>query len=420
MALAELIKHKSLLPALEALHAEMGDVFTLPAPGFKPFVFAGPEAMHFLLVEARHELVWRSETDPVTKLLRRGLLVQDGSQHDYLRRLVSPALHRKKLDGYVEKMVHWTDHICNTWNDIDRYDMLVEMRKIALLVLMDTLFSKEFSNDLDRMMPFIVRMLRYISPGLWLIWEGAPRIGYAKALNEVDDYLYNLIDDRRKSDSHAGDMLDDLLNDSEMTTGLARDQLLTILIAGHDTSTALLSWTLLMLGKHPLVLERARKEVRNVLGSYPPDPGKLEELVYLGQIIKETLRLFPPIHVGNRLTASELEFGGYRIPEGERLMVSIYLTHRTIRLWPDPTRFDPDRFAPGVRHQPYAYLPFGGGPRNCIGAAFAQVEAKAILARILQRFDLALLDHPVHMYMGATLEPHPGVWMRTRKAIGRG
>jgi cytochrome P450 len=138
------------------------------------------------------------------------------------------------------------------------------------------------------------------------------------------------------------------------------------------------------------------------------------QLDYTEQVIKETLRLYPPIHLGSRTAIEDVEYQGYVIPAGTRVLYSIYLTHRDKREWPDPDRFDPDRFLPEkIRGlSPYSYLPFGGGPRNCMGMAFAQVEAKVVLARVLQRYDLAFVRGTVRPHMGATLEPSPGVMLR--------
>jgi cytochrome P450 len=163
-------------------------------------------------------------------------------------------------------------------------------------------------------------------------------------------------------------------------------------------------------------MAQARAEVDQVLGSASPTFAQLGALKYLEQVIKESLRLYPPIHLGMRIAARELEFQGYRIPAGARVLYSIYLTHRMPEYWPESDRFDPERFRPEQnRTRPaFVYVPFGGGPRICIGFAFAQVEAKVVLAHILQRFELTLLNEHVHPHMGATLEPRPRVRMSIR------
>lgn len=408
--LQALLRQRSLLAALEVFHAQLGDIFQLPLPGFNPVMLVGAEANRFVLVETRQDLRWRVEQDPITRLLRHGVLVEDGDSHDTLRRQLNPALHRRMLESYVQAMWQCTDTVIDAWGENTPLDMLVEMRRVALLVLMKTLFHVDFEPELERLWHAILRTLRYISPGVWVIWRGVPRPGYGAALQQLDDYLFQLIALRRRSSAPPDDLLGSLIA-SGMPDALIRDQLLTLIIAGHDTSTALLAWALYLLSTHMQVQSAAQREIAEVLATEPPAFAHLAGLQYLDQVIDETLRLYPPIHLGSRLAAADLEFAGYRIPAGQRILYSIYLTHRSPRYWNDPSAFDPDRFSPEQVRQrlPYTFLPFGGGARNCIGTAFAQVEAKVILARILQKYRLAFAGSRVRPHMGATLEPHPGV-----------
>lgn len=415
-ALKALLKERNILAALEALNQEMGDVFRIPLPGFNPIFLVGPEANRFVTVTGRNDLRWRPEGDPVANLLRQGVLVTDGEFHDHLRHSISPPLHKQMLGNYIEAMWRRTDEVSANWPAASPVDMLVEMRKVALLILIDALFKVDFSPDMQRLWNSILKTLAYISPGMWVIWPGIPRPGYRRALEKLDAYLYQIIAARRKTGAQGDDLLSLLVSTPGMDDGLIRDQLLTMLIAGHDTSTALLAWSLYLLGKHPVELERVRAEVDSIVGSQPPDLEAVDRLDRLDMVIKEALRLYPPIHIGNRRAAVDLDFRGYHIPAGTRVVYSIYLSHRQERYWPDPKRFDPDRFSPEqTKARPhYVYVPFGGGPRNCIGLAFAQVEVKIVLARILQKFDLELADRDVHPHMGATLEPRPGVRMLAR------
>jgi len=366
-------------------------------------------------VEGRDQLYWRNESDPVTDLLRHGVLVEDGKSHDRLRQLMNPVLHRRMLEGYAAVMVRRTDQVIAGWKDQQIVDMLVEMRKIALLILVETMFQADLTPELDRLWKAVLDTIRYISPGIWMIWRGAPRPQYRRSLERMDSYLYRLIAGRRRAlEIQPGDPVDLLgvLITSGMEDSLIRDQLLTMLIAGHDTSTALMAWSLYLLGSHPGALVRAQAEARSVLADVHPDLDDAHQLTFLGQVIEETLRLYPPIHLGSRLAARDLDYQGYRIPAGQRVIYSIYLTQRHPDHWPDPDRFDPDRHSPGRRKPAYAWLPFGGGPRNCIGAAFGQVEARLVLGRILQQVQLELVEKHVHPHMGATLEPGPSVRMR--------
>jgi cytochrome P450 len=415
------VGERSLLRALELMHAELGDIFQIALPGFAPVVVAGPELNRCILVDDRANFLWRNENDPVTRLLRHGLLVEDGDRHDCLRSRLEPALRGAQLEDYAAAMIHHTDQVLRTWHTGERRDMLVEMRRVALLILMGTLFDVDFRSDLDRMWRPILRAIDYISPGLWIVWPRIPRPGYRQALAELDEYLYGLIRARRLAGATGDDLLSQLVNTPDLSDDLIRDQVLTMLIAGHDTSTALLAWALYLLARRPATMADVQAEVDAVVGHARPGVDHLRSLTRLDQAIRETLRLYPPIHVGNRLAATDVELDGYRIPAGTRVMHSIYLTQRDPAHWAAPTEFRPERFAPEQRgtRPPLSYLPFGAGPRNCIGATFAQIEAKLVLARILQRFDLSLEADRVHPHMGATLEPRPDVVMRIHRRAPR-
>jgi cytochrome P450 len=412
-ALRALLAQRNVLAALEVFHAELGDVFRIPLPGFNPVMLVGPEANRFVLVEGRGDLRWRAEQDPITRLLRHGVLVEDGETHDTLRRQMNPALHRRMVADYTEVMGQCTDAVIDAWRAETPVDMLVEMRRITLLILTKTLFGVDMTADLARLWKPILKALHYIAPGLWMVWRDAPRPGYRPALRQLDLYLRRVIADRRSR----GVPLDDLLGmliASGLPDDLVRDQLLTLIIAGHDTCTALLSWALYELSRRSDIQATAQADVDAVLGAGPPDGEKVGKLRYLEQVMNETLRLYPPVHLGSRIAAADLEFRGYPIPAGQRVVYSIYLTHRDARTWEQPDAFRPERFAGAEARQPYAFLPFGGGSRNCIGSAFAQVEIKVVLSRILQRYNLAFTGHLVGMAMGATLEPRPGVRVRVR------
>ena len=416
-ALKAMLRERHPLAAMQVFHRELGDVFRIPLPGFSPVVMVGPQAARFVLVERRDDLRWRNESDPVTELLGHGVLVEDGEDHDRLRQIMNPVLHRRMLASYADAMIRRTDQVIAGWNDGQVVDMLVEMRKIALLILVETMFKADMTLELDHLWKAVLDTIRFISPGSWMFWRGAPRPGYKRSIERMDAYLYRIIDTRRGAMRRWSEKPDDLLGvliASGMQDQLIRDQLLTMLIAGHDTSTALMAWSLYLLGAHPWSLARAQEEARSVLGEFPPGLEHYQRLTYLGQVIDEALRLYPPIHLGSRLAARELCYQGYKISAGQRVIYSIYLTQRHPEDWPDPDRFDPERHAPGIRKPAYAWLPFGGGPRNCIGSAYGQVEARLVLARILQQVELELVESHVHPHMGATLEPSPGVRMRVR------
>jgi cytochrome P450 len=237
-----------------------------------------------------------------------------------------------------------------------------------------------------------------------------PRWGYRKPIQTLDNWLLSIIRARRSA-APSGDLLGHLIA-AGLDDAAIRDQMLTILIAGHDTTTALLAWTIYLLGSHPDVAAQLQAELEQSLHGEPPVAPSGWQPRLLDAVIKESLRLYPPIHLGNRRAASDLEIEGSPVHAGERLMYSIYLTQRDPQVWPQPDRFDPMRFIDGPKPPPYGYLPFGAGPRACMGAAYGMVEARLVLARLLQTFRFELIERRVRVHMGATLEPRPGVRMR--------
>jgi cytochrome P450 len=402
-----LFKEGSPLGPLKVMAQHVGRFFQIPLPGFRPYVVFGPEANRKVLVTERDKVLWRN-TDPVTNLLDRGVLVVDGEEHDHYRKLMEPPLHPSHLPDYTSQFIFQTDRVSSQWKDGETVDMLVESRKIALLIIMQTLFSKDVWDDLSVIWTPILKAIKYISPGMWIIWRKMPRLGFGKPLMELDNYLYKIISDRRRqttdrvSNSQPSavsghDLLQHLI-DAGLTDDVVRDQMLTMLIAGHDTSTALLAWVFVLLGQHPDVHARVVEEV-----------DTMDRSPLLDQVIKESLRLYPPIHIGNRRIAEEMEFTEGNVPVDERMFYSIYLTHRDPEIWENAEDFCPERFAHGRKTPPFSYVPFGGGPRACIGAAFGQAEARIVMAQLLKTYTFEFTDHKIHPHMGATLEPRPGV-----------
>ncbi|MCB9110897.1 MAG: cytochrome P450 [Anaerolineales bacterium] len=404
-ALFSLFKTRSPLGPLKAMAKHVGRFFQIPIPGFSPYVVFGPDAARKVLVTDRNKLLWRN-TDPVTDLLRRGVLVTDGEEHDHYRGLMEKPFHPSQLSSYTEMMIAQTDKVASTWQDGQTVDMLVEGRKIALLIIMQTLFNKDAWHDIPKIWNPILKTIQYVSPGLWILWRKIPRLGFGKSLRTLDNYLYSIINERRKEERTTSDFLQHLI-DAGLSDDIIRDQMLTMLIAGHDTSTALFAWTFALLGQHPEIFADVVKEVDTAEGKYP----------LLDNAIKESLRLYPPIHIGNRRVAEEMEFDEGKIPAGERMFYSIYLTHRDPAIWEDAEQFCPERFSHGRKTPPMSYIPFGGGTRACIGAAFGQAEARIVLAHLLKNFEFEFTGHPIHAHMGATLEPRPGVMMKVSRRL---
>ena len=404
------IAEKSPLGPLRVMAERVGRFFQVPLPGFKPYIVYGPEAVRKVLVTERDKFLWRNH-DPVTELLDHGVLVTDGEEHDRYRKLMEPALHSGQLPAYAGMMLRQTNRVTASWQDGQTLDMLVEGRKIALLIVMEALFSVDAWDDLPRIWTPILKAIDYISPGAWILWRKIPRPGYKKHLKTLDAYLYEIIAKRRAAITNHQLPITDLLQhliDANLPDERIRDQMLTMLIAGHDTSTALLAWVFALLGQHPDIYANLVRELDESESDSRPR--------LLDEVIKETLRLYPPIHIGNRIAAEEVTFGeGETIPAGARMFYSIYLTQRDPSIWENADQFCPERFAHG-RTPPMSFIPFGSGPRACIGAAFGQAEARIVIASLLQDFDFEpIRPEKIYPHMGATLEPRPGVFMKINR-----
>lgn len=412
------LAEKSPLGPLRVMAERVGPFFQVPLSFFNPYIVFGADAARKVLVSERQKFLWRNH-DPVTDLLHRGILVTDGEEHDQYRSLMESSLRPGQLPQYTFLINQQTQRVSAQWKEGATIDMLVEARKIALLIVMQALFSVDAWDDLPRIWMPILKAIEYISPGAWILWRRIPRPGYTKPLKTLDDYLYAIITQRRNAmrdtQLSSSDLLQHLI-DAGLPDAIIRDQMLTMLIAGHDTSTALLAWIFALLGQR----RETYAELQRQLTETPPEKTP----ALLDQVIKETLRLYPPIHIGNRIAAEDVTFGeNQTIPAGARMFYSIYLTHRDPDIWDNADSFCPERFSQGRAPQTSAgesipsmsYLPFGGGPRACIGAAFGQAEARIIVTELLKNFNFELITKHIRPHMGATLEPRPGVLLKIHR-----
>lgn len=394
-----------LYEALELARDRLGEAFQLGFGRFQPVVISGPEALREALVERRDSLSWRSEGDPVARLFGRSILVTDGEEHDRARAVMAPAFTPERLRAHVPAMVEAVDRELARWPREGRVEVVSAMRRIAWRNFERAFFSHDLGDaELRHLWPALLAALRYIGPGPWVVTGRAGRP--PAKIRPLEEHLLGLIRTRRAGGSRADDLLGLLVGAFEDDRRV-RDHALTMLIAGHDTSTAQLSWALHLLARSPEWLARATREVRGVLGNGGlPEAGT--DLPVVEAVLKEALRLWPPIHLGARRATEDVVLGGWPVPRGSRVLLSYFLVQRDATRWERANGFDPGRWlgsgAPGA----FTYLPFGGGPRNCIGAGFANLEGRVVLARLLQRADFAVTRRPLRGAMGATLEPRGG------------
>lgn len=359
------------------------------------------------VLQENHRNYGRSPAFLVLKLfLGEGLLTSDGDFWRRQRRLAQPAFHRQKLailaNVMIEESANWINSLRS--QDLSRpLNMSQALMDITMRIVCKTLFGTDAANQLvglSRSLETVNSLANdmLIVPIRFPMWVPTPgNIQFRKAIGKVDKLIYGFIEERRKTKAAHDDLLDMLLNAVDEETGermsdrQLRDECVTLFMAGHETTAVSMAWTLYLLAQHPDVVTRIRDEVNQVLGNNPlPTPESLRSLTYTGQVIQESMRLYPPAWIMSRLAFNDDQFGPYTVPAGTSVLVSPYLLHRDPQQWPDPERFDPDRFAPGrekERHS-YAYIPFGGGPRLCIGNQFALMEMQVLLALFVQSFQI--------------------------------
>lgn len=362
-------------------------------------------------------------------LLGEGLVTAEGELWRRQRRLMQPAFHRQRLAELLPTMVDATSEMLAHWRDLDGADEPLNIaREIMLLtqtIILRTMFSTDIGHQAANIADSFGIALEYLNFAMMApfpILQALPtpaNLRFRQAMRVIDSAVYGIIAERRESGVKRNDLLQMLIDarDEETGEGMSdrqmHDEVLTIFLAGHETTASLLSWTFYLLGQDAQVEERLRSEIATVVDGRAPSMEDISKLRYTGQVLHESLRMFPPAWMFARTPIDDDEIGGYHIPAGSMIMLSPYVTHRLPQFWDEPDRFDPDRFDPDRENDRprYAFFPFGGGPRLCIGNNFALMEAPTILSMILQNFQFKLAEgYPVKGQPAATLRPRPGVF----------
>lgn len=361
-------------------------------------------------------------------LLGDGLLTSEGDLHRRQRRLALPAFHRERIDRYAEVMVALGAAMRDEWRDGATINVAFEMMRLTLAVVAQTLFGTDVSGDVREISAALTELMemfpRIVSPFADVLRRLPlpPARRLERAIARLDAIIYRIIEERRAAGDDRGDLLSMLLlaRDEEeggggMTDRQLRDETMTLFLAGHETTANALSWTWYLLSQNPAVERRMHEEIDRVLGGRLPAPADYARLPYVEMVFAESMRLFPPAWIVGRLALEDVQLGGWTIPRGAVVIVSQIVTQRDARFWPDPLRFDPERFTPEAKaaRPKFAYFPFGGGTRICIGEGFAWMEGVLLLATIAQKWRL-LRDtpQPVETQPVITLRPRGGIAMR--------
>jgi cytochrome P450 len=366
-----------------------------------------------------------------------GLLTSDGDFWLRQRRLAAPAFHKSRIATFAPMIIDTAKQMLAQWETAGgQIDVAAEMMRVALQIIGKAMFSRAFGageigDQAGELATATLTVLDHIvgrARTFGIVPEWLPTKGnraHSRAMRLLDGAVYETINQRREQDLGGPNQFDDLLalfmRAKDEQTGEAmsdkhlRDESMTALIAGHETVASALAWTWDLLARNPEAEAKLHEELERELGGRAPTVDDLPRLKYTEMVFQEAMRLYPPAWIISRKALDDDEIDGYRIPKDALVVTSPYVTQRMSDLWPEPERFRPERFSPEAsagRHR-YAYYPFGGGPRLCIGNGFAMVEAALIIATVAQRFTLRnLTDHPVAVEPGVTLRPKHGLMMR--------
>jgi cytochrome P450 len=356
------------------------------------------------------------------RLLGNGLLSSDGDFWLRQRRLMQPAFLRERITTYADSMVELAERLANTWQPGATRDVYADMRQLTLEIAARTLFGAEATGQGPAVHKALQAAMDSFNNRIFSVLrlpESFPtpaNLRAGRAIKRLDKILYGIIE-RSRADGKKDDLLSILLHarDEEgtgMTDKQLRDEAMTLFLAGHHTTALALTWGWYLLAQHPEVMEQLRAELRTVLGGRAPTAADLPHLRYTEMVVQEVMRLRPPAYIIGRQAVEACEIGGYHLPAGGTVLMSQWVVQRDPRWWDDPERFYPGRWADGLakRLPRYAYFPFGGGPRICIGNLFAMMEATLVLATLARNYTVKLVPGPpVRPKPRLTLAPDRGI-----------
>ncbi len=387
-----------------------------------------PDYVEYVLVKNNRNFIKDRAERSGLRFLGQGLLTSEGDYWRRQRRLAQPAFHRQKISAYGRTMVEIAEKMLDaSWRDGETRGIQEDMSRITLEIVSATLFGASITEDLEEEVgdALGVVMERFTGGILFKVPERIPtpaNLRFRHAIRRLEEIIYGIIRERRRSPAgDAGDLLSMLIAARDEATGEGmtdkqlRDEVLTIFLAGHETTALNLSWTWHLLAGHPTIAEKLRDELRETLGERAPAMEDIPGLRYADAVVKESMRLYPPVWGFGREALRDCEIGGFHVPKGTQVVMSQWVMHRDGRYFEDPETFRPERWLDGSTDglPKYAYFPFGGGPRLCIGQSFARMEAVLLLATISQRFELrhAPGQELVKPLPSLTLRPENGLRM---------
>ena len=404
---------------------EFGDIFYYRAGWIHVYFLNSPELIESVLVTNQQNFRKDRVIQNSRWFLGQGLLTSEGGEWLRQRRLSQPAFHRERLALYARIINACAEEMLDSWKDGENRDVHQEMMQLTLRVVAKVLSSVDVKNESKEVAAALNLLMKHSSGARmllppWVRYLPLPfLIRVRRAVRQLDEVVYRIIRERRRSENDNGDLLSMLMSardedGSRMTDRQLRDEVMTFLLAGHETTALSLSWAWYLLSENQAVEVKLHEELCRVLDGKNPSFEDLPRLCYTEAVVKESVRLYPPAWSLARTAAEDFEIGGYLVPAGSNVVMSQWIMHRDPRFFPSPEQFDPGRwFEEHTQRLPrFAYFPFGGGPRYCVGASFAMMEATLLLAAIAQRFRLRMVPgHKVVPVPSITLRPKYGIKM---------
>jgi len=414
---------------LLSLARTYGDIAFFQAGPFDIYLLSHPDHIRDVLVTRHHSVMKSQVLQEAKRVLGEGLLTSEGELHRRQRRLIQRVFHHERVGRYCEVMAEYGGRTADRWLDGQTVDVHQEMTRLTSAVVGKTLFDTDVeeaaAEEVAAALNVALAMYnRFLLPFSTLL-ERLPLPSnrrFRDARESLDSFIFRMIRERRAVGDR-GDLLSMLLaarhddaaaGDEGMSDRQVRDEAMTIFLAGHETISNALTWTWYLLSQHPQAEAKLHQEVDSVLGGRPPKAEDLPRLVHTRMVLTEALRLYPPAWAMGRRVLADLEIAGYLVPAGSTAVMSQYIVHHDPRWYPDPYRFDSERWDPdrAAERPRFSYFPFGGGPRMCIGEDFAWMEGITLIAVLAQRWRLSLAPgHTVSLQPRITLRPLHGMKM---------
>jgi len=404
---------------------EYGDIVRIHLAHVPVYLVVHPRDIETVLVTNAANFTKSADYRALARVLGQGLLTSEGDFWKRQRSLIQPAFHRQSIQAYAAVMTRATGHMLDSWKEKGERNIHEDLMRVTLKIVAQCLFGAEVTDAAERVGKAmeVVTGKFIVNASLALLFRFDIPVLFAhrewRAIRELNEIIGGIIQKRRSSNHPREDLLDMLLrardaDGSPMSDAQLRDEAMTLFLAGHETTAIALSWACYLIAQNPQVEMKLAEELQAVLGGRVPTPEDLPRLRYTEMVIKEVMRLYPAVWGIGRRAVEDCELGGYRVPAGSNVFILQWRTQRDPRFFPDPDRFDPERWREdpvrSAKIPRFAYFPFGGGPRVCVGAAFAMMEATLLLVMIQQKYRLEVVpEHPIEIFASVTLRPKHGI-----------